>query len=54
MPEMLCIFNISLQDLSKTWKRKCHEIEIGLKEQCLYTLQFADDQTVITNDREDI
>jgi hypothetical protein len=26
----------------------------GLKEQCIYTFQFANDQAVITNDREDI
>jgi len=29
-------------------------MEIKLREQCLYTLQFADDQAIIANDKEDI
>jgi len=28
--------------------------EKGIKEQCLYTLQFANDQAIIGNDRKDI
>lgn len=36
------------------WKRKCNGMGIDIGESCLYTLQFADDQVVMAQDKEDL
>lgn len=48
------LFKIYVAAALKGWKRKVNGMGIELNNTCLYTLQFADDQVVIANDREDI
>lgn len=48
------LFKIYISKALSTWKRKCHGMGIELNDTCLYTLQFADDQAVIANDKDDM
>lgn len=48
------LFKIFIAKALHLWKRKCGGMGIDLGELCLYTLQFADDQVIMANDKEDI
>ncbi|XP_044744708.1 uncharacterized protein LOC123306668 [Coccinella septempunctata] len=48
------LFKIYIAKALNQWKRKCKGMGIDLGEMCLYTLQFADDQVIIANDKDDI
>lgn len=38
----------------KDWKRKISGMETDIVDICLFTLNLADDQVIVANDREDI
>ena len=48
------LFKIYVEYALKKWKRKCKEIGIQSESHTLYTLQFADDQILLANDRDDL
>lgn len=48
------LFNIYLQEALKEWRKKCKNMGIPLNETTLYTLHFADDQVVLSQDAEDM
>lgn len=48
------LFKIYIATALKKWKRKTNGMGIELVNKCMYTLQFADDQVVIANDKEDL
>lgn len=48
------LFKIYVATALRNWKRKIRGIGIELDNECIYTLQFADDQVVIANDVEDM
>lgn len=48
------LFKIYVAAALKKWKRKVHGMGIQLNDRCMYTLQFADDQVVIANDKYDM
>lgn len=43
-----------IYDALKIWKGKVHGMGIQLTDRSLYTLQFADDQVVLANDKYDM
>lgn len=48
------LFKMYTSAALKMWKRKVHGMGMEFNDGCLYTLQFADDQVVITNNKEDM
>ena len=48
------LFKIYIAKALHLWKRKCNGMGIELNDICLYTLQFADDQAIIANDKDDM
>ena len=48
------LFKIYVARALKQWKKKCKGMGVDLDGVCLYTLQFADDQVIIANDKEDL
>lgn len=48
------MLHISYPKALNNWKSKCCGMIIEFKTTCLYTLQFADDQGLRANDKEDI
>lgn len=47
------LFKIYLEEVLKSWKRKCHRMGITIGDETLYTLLFADDQVIIAEDADD-
>ena len=47
-------FKIYIRKALEEWKRKCYGIGIPLENITFYTLQFADDQVVLAEDKEDL
>ena len=48
------LFKIYIRKALEEWKLKCHGVGIPLENTTLYTLQFADDQVVLAEDKEDL
>lgn len=48
------LFKIYVARALYQWKRKCKGMGIDIGDTCLYTLQFADDQVIIANDKDDL
>jgi len=48
------LFKIFLEQALNEWKQKCRTMGLPLNENTLYTLSFADDQVVISQDYEDL
>lgn len=48
------LFKIYVARALNLWKRKCKGMGVDLGGVCLYTLQFADDQVLIANDKDDL
>ena len=47
-------FKIYIRKALEEWKRKCHRLGVRLENTTLYTLQFANDQVVLSGDKEDL
>jgi hypothetical protein len=48
------LFNIYIERALEEWKRSCQGMGVAVKDQYLFTLNFADDQVVITQDHFDL
>lgn len=48
------LFKIYIAMALKNWKRKVQGMGIEIDDSCLFTLQFADDQVIVANDKEDV
>jgi len=48
------LFKIYIRKALEEWKRKCFGMGITLENTTFYTLQFADDQVILTGDKEDL
>lgn len=48
------LFKIYVAKALHQWKKKCKGMGVYIGDTCLYTLQFADDQVIIANDKDDI
>jgi len=48
------LFKIYVAKTLSQWKRKCRRMGVELGEAYLYILQFADDQVVVANDKNDL
>jgi hypothetical protein len=48
------LFNIYIEQVLKVWKRNCQGLGIPVNDRYLFTLNFADDQVVITQDQFDL
>ena len=48
------LFKIYIRKALEKWKHKCYGMGIPLENITLYTLQFADDQVVLADDKEDL
>ncbi|XP_030752465.1 uncharacterized protein LOC115879675 [Sitophilus oryzae] len=47
------LFKIYVKEALKKWKRRCGGMGLPIGDSMLYTLLFADDQVLITGDRDD-
>lgn len=47
------LFKIYIEESLKKWKRRCRGMGLPIDDFMLYTLFFADDQVLITGDRDD-
>lgn len=48
------LFKIYIEHSLRTWKRKCKGMGINIGDNNIYTLQFADDQVLIAQDKDDL
>lgn len=48
------LFKIYISQALQRWKKKCRPMGIDIGDIHLYTLQFADDQVIVANDRDDL
>lgn len=48
------LFKIYIEDALNKWKRKCENMGIPLNNKTIYTLQFADDQVILAQDKDDL
>ncbi|XP_030761326.1 uncharacterized protein LOC115886365 [Sitophilus oryzae] len=48
------LFKIYVAVALKNWKRKIRGMGIEIDNECLFTLQFADDQIIVANDKDDM
>jgi hypothetical protein len=48
------LFKISVEKASNIWKRKCSSMGYNVDNTMIYTLQFADNQVVMAQSREDL
>ena len=48
------LFNIYLEVALQQWRRSCGRMGITIGEDCLFNIQFADDQAVIAQDSYDL
>ena len=48
------LFKIYIARALRLWKQKWSGMDIQLRNSFLFTLQFADDQAVMANDKEDM
>lgn len=50
----LMLFKIYIQDALNEWRKKCRYMGTQVEKVCLYNLLFANDQVVVTSDRDDM
>lgn len=48
------LFKIYVEHALKLWKRKCKGMGVPINNRTIYTLQFADDQVLIAQEKEDL
>lgn len=48
------LFKIYIEYALKNWKKKCSGMGIQINDKIIYTLQFADDQVLLAQDKEDL
>lgn len=48
------VFKIYIHKALTQWKKKCRGMGIELDDNCIYTLQFSDDQIVLALDKDDL